>query len=268
MKPWYESYLPLSPGIHHFGLNEKGDGFSIKSFLGSNSTLFNAGAGTNFIYKIELPEGASINCDEFNAETYNCENKIGVRLNRLIEEYGANIRFIGTQSRCLFQNLRTIDGDLPLLLSELLLIRHRGNLSSSVAACTEALTELNPLDFDVAAHGQVYEYKIKRFLHDCALGMTPETPWQGVYDATGGQIVVRKDGEVVCYHIYELNRYMQYLYNNTKFENPSTNEDPNNPGHAKEKTQPNEKIKPFKYGWIYEEDGELRIKLNLQIRFK
>lgn len=46
-------------------------GFSIKSFLGKQSTLFNPGAGTNFIYKVDFPENVLVDCDSFNAETYN-----------------------------------------------------------------------------------------------------------------------------------------------------------------------------------------------------
>ena len=42
---------------------------------------------------------------------------------------------------------------------------------------------------------------------------------------------MKEDGEIVCYHVYELNRFMEYLYKSTKFESPSTSEDKENPGY-------------------------------------
>jgi type II restriction enzyme len=237
-------------------------GFSIKSFLGANSSLFNAGPGTNFIYEVQIPSDVDIDCDEFNRDTYSMSGRIKSRLEILRDKYSAKLVFKGVQSRCLSQNLRTIDGDLPFLMSQLLLIRYSSDYSD-IKNCTNLLTSDNPLDFDVENHGAVYEYKIKRFLQDCALGMVPETPWTGIYDATGGQIVVKEDGDVVCYHIYEQNRFLDYLFNNTIFEGASTSEDKNNPGHPRVNPK-----KKFFYGWLYEEGGKLYFKINLQVRFK
>lgn len=237
-------------------------GFSIKSFIGANSTLFNAGPGTNFIYRVIPPAGVSIDCDAFNAETY-CDNgKIAGRFAKLTNELKCRIIFEGVQSKCLDQNLKAIDFSLPQLLAQLLQIRFLEN-TADLKRCTEILTEQNPLGFDTKTHGPVYEYKVKRFLQDCAMGMTPEKPWLGLYDATGGQIIVKEDGEIVCYHIYELNRFMEYLFKSTKFESPSTSEDKEHPGYPRKNAK-----KKFFYGWLYQEAGEYHIKLNLQVRFK
>lgn len=237
-------------------------GFSIKSFLGSDSTLFNAGTGTNFIYEIVLPEGKSLDCDEFNRITYPMTGRIGVRLKKLRDEYDATFAFRKVQSDCLHQNLLAIDGHMPLLLAELLLIKSEMGFND-IKRCTEELTKRNPLGFDTSTHGNIYEYKIKRFLQDCAQGMTPEKPWLGIYDATGGQIIVKEDGDIVCYHIYELNRFREFLFNSTKFEGASTSEDAENPGHPRSDAK-----KKFFYGWVYEEDGKYYIKINLQVRSK
>ena len=237
-------------------------GFSIKSFLGADSTLFNPGSGTNFIYEVIPPIGRIIDVERFNADTYPINNRIGARIQSLLDKHNCQFRFVGIQSPCLFQNLRTIDGDMPDLLSKLLLARYAKGLSS-VKDVTQYITSLNPYEFDTESHGEVYQYKVKRFLQDCAMGMTPEKPWTGFYDATGGQIIVKETGDVVCYHIYEINRFLEYLYNNTKFEGASTSEDENNPGHPR----PNAKKKYF-YGWLYKENGKYYIKLNLQVRFR
>ena len=237
-------------------------GFSIKSFLGGDSTLFNAGPGTNFIFEAVLPKGKTIDCDEFNRNTYPITGRLRARIKSLVEDYGATIKFKGVQSRCLFQNLEVIDGHMPQLLAHLLLINTTSG-KTALNKCTELLTKLNPLGFNTQTHGNIYEYKVKRFLQDCAQGMTPETPWLGIYDATGGQIIVKEDGDIVCYHIYELNRFRDFLFNSTKFERPSTSEDDNNPGHPR----PNA-AKNFNYGWLYEDDGHYFIKINLQVRSK
>ncbi len=237
-------------------------GFSIKSFLGADSSLFNAGPGTNFVFKVKLPSDMTIDVDAFNRETYGNNKRLSSRIIKLINDYKAEITFDSVQSNCFYQNLRTIDGDMPYLLSQLLLIRFY-NQVTDVNSCVKILTENNPLGFDIENHGEVYEYKIKRFLQDCSLGMVPERPWTGRYDATGGQIIVKEDGDVLCYHIYELNRFLDYLFNNTKFETASTSEDENNPGYPH--TNPKKK---YFFGWLFEDNGMLYIKLNLQIRFK
>lgn len=238
-------------------------GFSIKSFIGKQSTLFNAGAGTNFIYKVEFPEGVNVDCDKFNAETYyGSPSKISARIAKIIE-LGGSISFDSIQSKCLEQNLRIIDGELPKILAHALLLKYSKSISSWVDIIEE-LNIQNPLGYRIEENYSVYEIKIARFLQEVAMGMTPETPWRGFYDADGGQIVVKKDGDIVCYHIYELNRFRQYLLNATRLEQPSTGEDENNPGHKRL----NRHVKPFLFGWLYPENGNYFLKINLQVRFK
>lgn len=242
-------------------------GFSIKSFIGKQSTLFNPGAGTNFIYKVEFPEGVNVDCDTFNADTYDgVPSKISARLAK-IEELGGSVSFDSIQSDCLTQNLRTIDGELPVILANALLLKYSKSISSW-AQIIEELNAQNPLGYRISANSPVYEVKIARFLQDAAMGMTPETPWSGFYDADGGQIVVKKDGDIVCYHIYELNRFRQYLLNATRIEQPSTGEDENNPGHIRLDPKTGKPKKPYLFGWLYQENGNYFLKINLQVRFK
>lgn len=201
-----------------------------------------------FIYKVIPPDGVTIDCDAFNAETYCDSGKIAKRFAKLINKLQCQIVFEGVQSKCLDQNLKTIDYSLPQLLAKLLLIRFQNN-TTDLKRCTEILTEQNPLGFDTETHGPVYEYKIKRFLQDCAMGMTPETPWLGLYDATGGQIIVKEDGEILCYHFYDRNRFEDFLFNNAYLERGKTHR------HG--------------YASLYRaEDGNVYFKLNLQIRLK
>ena len=67
-----------------------------------------------------------------------------------------------------------------------------------------------------------YEHKIKQFLINFALGMTANKPWDGIVQANGGYIVVKEDGDIICYHIYDRNPLEDYLFDNTYFDTPST----------------------------------------------
>ena len=236
--------------------------------IGSTATLLNAsGDNTNFIYKVEFPEGVNVDCDRFNAETYDgLPSKISARLAK-IEELGGSVSFDSIQSDCLTQNLRTIDDALPVILANALLLKYSKSISSW-EQIIEELNAQNPLGYRIADNSPVYEVKIARFLQDAAMGMTPETPWSGFYDADGGQIVVKKDGDIVCYHIYELNRFRQYLLNATRIEQPSTGEDENNPGHIRLDSKTGKPKKPYLFGWLYQENGKYFLKINLQVRFK
>ena len=77
--------------------------------------------------------------------------------------------------------------------------------------------------------------------------MMPGSLWDGRYDATGGYLIVRDDGEIVCYHNYNRNEFQDYLIARTKLETPSSSK--------------------FDFGYVYKENNSYYIKLNLQIRF-
>ena len=107
----------------------------------------------------------------------------------------------------------------------------------------------NPLNYDIKHPSPYYEYKIKHLLTSAALGMMPATAWSGRYDANGGYLVVRKNGEILCYHFYDRNRFEDYLFFNAYLERSSTSR--------------------HEYASIIKEnDGTLSFKLNLQVRLK
>ena len=219
-------------------------GFSIKSQLGNPSTLLNAGETTNFIYKID---GANINQQEIE-EINNISSKSKIK-DRILEikNKGGKFEFVKTQRTVFSNNLILIDSLLPQILANIVL-----NFYSTSHSNTEDLVTLtedaNPLKFDTTDKHLFYSYKIKRFLTDIALGMMPSKVWTGEYDATGGYLIVKADGEILCYHIYNKNEFENYLLANTKLETASSSR------HG--------------FGEIYKENGELYFKLNLQIRFK
>lgn len=217
-------------------------GFSIKSMIGKDATLFNAGSTTNFIY--EIIGNDQIVIDEINA--IQTKPKIANRIQK-IRENGCSICFRNIQSDTLQLNLQLIDSDLPKILAELIILKYTSPSDSSIALLVNQLTINNPLNFNLSQGHPFYEYKIKNFLTDSALGMTPAAKWNGNYDATGGLIIVKENGDLVCYHIYNHNEFQDYLFNNTRLEQASTSR--------------------YGFGDLYQENGKLFIKLNLQVRF-
>ena len=71
---------------------------------------------------------------------------------------------------------------------------------------------------DIRDKWEIIIHKVKDLLVAVALGMEPNTKWTGLEDANGGYIVVKDDGEVLCYHIYDRNKLRNYLFRNTKFD--------------------------------------------------
>ena len=217
-------------------------GFSIKSKLGNASTLLNPGNTTNFIYEI-LGSISDQNIDEIN--NIKTLSKIKDRLKRLAD-FGCKLKFIKLENDNFNTNLQMIDSMFPLIASEYLYQRYTGD-ESSIKDITTKVTNSNPCNFNITSSQNLYEYKIKSFLTSVALGMTPSKSWDGKFQATGGYIIVREDGEVLCYHIYNHNEFQDYLFKNTRIETPSTTR--------------------YGFGSIYKENNKNFIKLNLQIRF-
>src|SRR5690606_28066634 len=186
--------------------------------LGGKSTLFNTGNGNNFIYKIT--DGVKpFDVNKFNADTYSPpgrKSKIALRLQTLTEQ-GFNIEFKKIQSTQLWQNLKMIDGDLPDILAYSLQYRWLYE-EKSLRKISELLEKNDPLDFYSGGSNsqKMYEYKIKRFLTESAMGMTSETPWFGEYDSYGGVIVAKEDGDILCFHIYDFNIFANYLLRSTE----------------------------------------------------
>lgn len=253
--------------VHDLNTGKKPElGFSIKSLIGKDSTLFNPGPGTNFIYKITPPDGSQLDITEINKsslqEASHKNSKITLRIKKLLEK-GCEINFHRIQSENLNLNLSLIDSRLPEILSFLLFYKYLFQENSLSNLC-DLLNKENPINYNLSKEHPFYKYKIKNFLTDSALGMTPETKWEGIYDATGGIILVKDSGDVLCYHIYNRNQFQKYLFTHTRLEQAATGEDKDNPGNI----SPNPKSKKFYFGWIYEEKNEYFIKLNLQVRFK
>jgi len=218
-------------------------GFSIKSLLGQNATLFNPGSSTNFIFKIGNIKLTEKEIKLINS--INIEPKIQNRILHL-RNLGADLNYYDIESENLKLNLQLIDSQLPEIIGYMLYYKYEQSIHL-LTKLLEKISKDNPLKYNLGKGHPFYEYKIKGFLTDSALGMTPAKLWKGIYDATGGIIIVKKDGNLVCYHIYNKNEFQDYLVNNTRLEQAS--------------------LSRYRFGEVYKHNGDCYIKLNLQIRF-
>ncbi len=215
-------------------------GFSIKSMVGGASTLLNPGKTTNFIFEIT---GFNGNIADVNKIKTRAQIRDRVKH---ITEHGGKFNFVGVSNEQFSQNMKMIESALPELIARML-FQFFSTGVRTVAELTSALSTDEEMVKKFGLSTTTCEYKIKNFLDAIALGMVPSKAWDGFSTAQGGYIVVKENGDVVCYHLYNRDEFRSYLYENTKFDAPSTSR--------------------YGYGELYKENNKLFFKLNLQIRF-
>ncbi|MCD8298735.1 MAG: HpaII family restriction endonuclease [Opitutae bacterium] len=220
-------------------------GFSIKSQIGGRSTLLNASSATNVSYKIAGTHLSDSDILEINS--IDTKNKIKDRFDS-IKRRGGILIFDNIDSNTFLNNLKMLDYCLPQIVASLLQIRLEHG-ENDMKELLKLITKENPLNFEQSCAFSFYEYKIKHLLTAVALGMMPSIKWGGQFAANGGYLVVKEDGEILCYRFYDRNRFEDYLLSNTYIDSPSTERH----GYGK---------------IIKQENGTIIFKLNIQIRFK
>jgi hypothetical protein len=215
-------------------------GFSVKSMIGGSSTLFNASQGSNFIFEVTGFKG---DVDKINS--IQTKSKIRDRLMQIVSNHG-KLAFASVANSTFDSNLKNIDTAFPKFMAYML-IDFFLNKRRSVKELVAELANNEELKKEFGLSLTSYESKVKRFLDAVALGMVVNTEWSGLTQAHGGYIIVKENGEVVCYHLYNRDEFSSYLFENTKFDTPSSSR--------------------HKSGLLYENDGKMYFNLNLQIRF-
>ncbi len=165
---------------------------------------------------------------------------------QILKELNVGVYFVKVKSNLFQNNLTFIDSNLPAILGNLVYFYYSSQ-KSKISDLVQNLRDQISENFDLSSGQDFYGHKLKRFLTDVALGFTPGKVWNGKYDATSGYLIVKEDGDIVCYHIYDKSQFEDYIFNNTRLDTPS-------PGR-------------HEFGSIYEEDNHFFIDLNLQIRF-
>ena len=210
-------------------------GFNIKSQIGSRATLLNASGATNFVYRV-IPN----NID--SKSTYPKFNH-GKHRQNLEALYASDyhLEFESIASEVFHQNLTLLDMQFPNYLAKVLLHSYL----TGENAFASAVRSVFP---DVESNSRQPVFKLKEFLGAVAMGLRPSFAWDGDTTKFSGILVVKDNGEIVFYYLYNRKNFEEHLFNNVAFERASTGR--------------------HKYGGIYSENGVDKIRLNLQIRFK
>lgn len=218
-------------------------GFSIKSYLGGPPTLFNCSHASKFRFKFKNPSQDDISflCNKdktySDVKEYIIEKNIKFDFDSLVDDV-----FKG--------NLMMVDSLLPKIMGEALKCYYLKKGISLVEICQE----LEENDFLQVGKNGFYQKKIVDFLVATALGMTAGKPWDGKEKANGGFLIVKKSGDIVCYHIYDRDTFREYLLKHVKMDTPDSKKYLN-----KGETIPD--------GRVYLEKDVYQMNLNLQIRF-
>lgn len=215
--------------------------FSIKSQLGSPSTLLNASGATNF--RLELPFDSN-----FIAVLKKMDGKPGQIVSKALKHFGKLETPLPT-SKILENNLMLVDSQMPTIVGDMLIGYYSG-VGRSIASVVDWVATRDPLKVNLGAKtADFYKFKVKTMLSDCALAMFPGKPWDGTYSANGGYVIVDADGQLCCLPAVQRDVFKEYLFQNTRFETAST--------------------KKHGFGVIHADYGSRTayIDLNLQIRF-
>jgi type II restriction enzyme len=206
-------------------------GFSIKSEIGSPATVFNASHSTNLTYKVigigKPPTFSKVSAVKTNIET--------------LRNAGFELKFEKFDNPIFETSLKNIDSNLPHYLAEVLLAYTYSTTTKMKRVCEIAFPSADPdSEFKVQ--------KVKKFLSAASMGLKAATVWSGYPEDFGGMLLVKRDGDVLFYYLYNMKKFEEYLFNNLRFETPSA------PRHG--------------FGQVYEDNHEYFLKLNLQIRYE
>lgn len=205
-------------------------GFSIKSEIGSPATVFNASHSTNLTYKITG-----------NGKPPTFKRVSAVKTNiKELSNAGFKLKFEKFDNPTFEKSLKNIDSNLPQYLAEVLLAYTHSSTTNMKSICEIAFPES---DND----SELKIQKIKKFLSAASMGLKAATVWSGYPEDFGGMLLVKRDGDVLFYYLYNMKKFEEYLFNNLRFETPSASK------HG--------------FGQVFEENNKYFIKLNLQIRY-
>jgi len=227
--------------IEHSTFVKKNEGFGIKSYLGSKPTLLNASGNTNFMFEINGLDNNKIS--EING--ISTTTKLKDRIEAVIEN-GGTFKYLKAEKDTMNYNLKMVDSVLPEIVGYLLLAFYHSRiskLSDIVDYLCDKTTILTDLDINDKA---MLSDKLKKFLVAILLGFFAGKKWNGSYESNG-TIVVKENGDLITFHIIDMDSLKNYLFENIKLDTPSSSR--------------------HKFGTIIQDKTKNYFKLNLQLRF-
>ncbi|AJI58119.1 modification methylase HhaI domain protein (plasmid) [Francisella philomiragia] len=217
------------------------NGFGIKSYLGSKPTLLNASGNTNFLFEVKGINKKDIE----NINNINTRTKLKDRIEK-IYELGGNLSFLKAEKETMNYNLKMIDSYMPNIVGEMLLSHYKDRCSSIKDIVTKIFLNKNNSIECCADDITMLEDKVKRLLIAILLGFFAGTKWDGKF-LSKGTLVVKSCGDILAFHIIDIESLKDYLYKNIRFDTPSSTR--------------------HKFGHIVEDGKNVYMKLNMQLRF-
>jgi DNA (cytosine-5)-methyltransferase 1 len=224
--------------INNSQVSKTNEGFGIKSYLGSKPTLLNASGNTNFIFEILNFEPSKIDA----VNSIDTRTKLKDRIEK-IHTLGGTFKFSKIETESMEYNLSMVDSLIPEIVSNMLLEFYLKRTNVISANLENVFNNVNTFGSDLIS----LQVKVKRLLVAILLGFFAGKKWDGNY-ISNGTIVVKETGEQVGFHIIDKTSLENYLFENIKFDTPSTTR--------------------HRFGMlILENNGKVYFKLNMQLRF-
>lgn len=233
-------------------------GFSIKSQLGSQSTLINASRDSSYFeYEIRRAGGLPLsvaNRDEIRDASEE-PTKRGYEFVQKILNLGYELRYKDCPKKLCY-TLRMLDTSGPEIIGRLLVEearrRAKGDGVLTIAQLVENMAYASAFDSlgeNTDERTLSLGYKVRSVLLAFMSGATPGVRWDGRARAAGGLIIVTKEGEVVCLQLSTTDAIGDYLMNSCRIDAPSATR--------------------HDWGYPYEDEkGNVFVRMQLQVRFK
>lgn len=233
------------------GIDRENIGFSIKSEMGKDPTLFNTSRASGIIYKVVGMSAGLMH--QVNSLVDDKGHAAVSDRCKLMIQRGCTLVYQGYEfakrAKCqaFAENLDLINPRLPEVI-EWILWNHfvEKNNDRNIIDIINLLISKNPCHL---TNPEIkYVFMIKQFLYAVYCGMTASTLWNGSSKVKGGYITVKKNGDVIANYAMESDAFKNYLYQHCYMDYPSTDS-----GHGD-------------YGKVYVKDGKYFFNLNFQVR--
>lgn len=220
-------------------------GFTVRSRLGKMFPLLDGGRTANFKFELTGVKFAGPMVNKING--FGDDDDVVGRM-LMIERFGGKLKFDDVADKIFRNNISMIDLKFHRVLGEMIRIMHLDDVTR-VRDLTSAIEIMNPhkIKDELINKNGYYRHKVKEFLLASATGMRPAKIYNGQDTSISGLLFVNSEGNVFCFRRENRQPFVDFLYNNTRFEKGSVEKD--------------------KYGYLEKENGIYYFKLNLKIGY-
>lgn len=200
------------------GQNVPIQGFSIKSFVGGDPTLFNTSKAARFKFRLDgakSNEAIKIADDIARNKPKSWVQSLFQRLNSI----NAFTQTVEVPDPRFERNLELLDANMPSVIGFTLLQAYCSGEMSVKKSLNKVILS-DPLGYGGDAE-TFYTYRVKHFLRAAALGFSSSKPWNGKEGADGGMIFIDKKWNFTCM-MSSRKDFENYLLATTRFESPSS----------------------------------------------